>query len=299
MIILTEVAQKLENILNGNDNEVLLTNPTDYEFVVLTQGFHIDKVADTNSHKNFIPVFVSTMGGQFNPVEGLYQANYTIPVAIYFPVRFKDDFFILQDFLANAFVGRNLNYGTLSGKAISNISVSQFGEIQGLDFKEFSQWVESNYKRPIEVREMWMSMSFTLYLSNAGSGFVFGNDVVSTLSFTKDNETYTDSPAFNQANIQSQSQSVSQQRVGATESESIPFGTTYGSGFSVYVKDNDFYRELIASWFDGTIQTLRITFTITFLSKTFTRLCYVESMNLVMNKGELTTITFAFAKALS
>ena len=307
MILLNEVARKLQNILNGQDSEVgtngsvvQATNPTDYEFIVYTQGFHIDKVYDQNSGKNFIPVFLASMGGQYNPVPALKQATYTIPVAMYFPVRFKEDFFAINDFLASAFVGTNLTYGTNSGKAISNISVSQYGEIQEMDLDQFKEWVEEKYRRAINIHEPWMTLNFTLYLSTAGSTFVWGNGATISLSTKINTTTYTDTDvAFVQSSIQSQTQSVSQQKLGTYESAGFPFGTSYGSGFSVYVKDTSFYQQVVEKWFAGTIQNMTFDLSISFLGKTFTRTCYVESMNLVIQKGQLATITFAFAKVVS
>ena len=306
MILLNEVSQKLQNILNGTDTEVSptgtvvqTTNPTDYQFVVYTQGFHLDKVYDEQTGKNFIPVFVSSMGGQYNPVPSLKQATYTIPITLYFPVRFKNDFFAINDFLADAFVGTQLTYGTNSGKAISNISVSQYGEIQEMDLDQFREWVEEKYRRSINIHEPWMSLNFTLYLSSAGNDFVWGNNATISLSTTINTTVYTDSDvAFIQTSIQSQTQSVSQQAIGTSEAEGFPFGTSYGSGFSVYVKDTSFYQQVVEKWFDGTIQNISFTLTISFLGKTFTRNCYVESMNLVIQKGQLSTITFAFAKKI-
>lgn len=183
MIVLSEVAKKLQNILNGIDSETsTIERPVSYEFVVATQGFHLDKISDKETGNNFIPVFVSSMGGEYNAIKGLKQANYNIPITLYFPIRFKDNFFILNEFLVECFVGSYLNYGTLSGKCISNISVAQYGEIQDLDLKEFQTWATSLYQREIEVKEPFMSMNFTLYLSTVGDDFVFGNALNVSLS---------------------------------------------------------------------------------------------------------------------
>ena len=264
----------------------------------MTQGFHIDNVLLNEKKKNFIPVFVSSMGGNFNPVKNLNQATFNIPITIYYPVRFKDDFFALNEFLANCFVGNYLSWGTNSGKAVSNISVAQYGEIQNLDFKEFKSWVESNYKRPIDVMEMWMSMSFSLYLSTAGSDFVFGNDAVASLSIP-DTEYEDTDLIFAQGSIQSNSEPASQQILGENESEGLPTATSYASGFSVYIKDNAFYKYIIEQWFLGNIQTMTFDFTLTFMEKTFTRTMYCQSVNLIIQKGQLSTITFAFGKKAS
>lgn len=293
MIVLSEVASTLKTLLNG------ITGLSQYQFEVETEGYHIDHVYDATTLKNFIPVFISSMGGQYNPVPELKQATYTIPIAIYFPVRFKNDFFLLNDYLVDLFVGVKRNYGTLSGIAISNISVAQYGELQQLDLKEFKNWVNQTYKAPIDVMEMWMTMTFTLYLSTAANGFVWGNDASASLSFVLDGTTYNDNNlTFNQSSIQSQSQPTSQQVQETTEVEGVPFGTSYGSGFTVYIKNTTFYQKIVEKWFSGEIQKLRLNFSMTLIGKTYTRYCYVESMNLNVQKGQLTTITFAFAKAI-
>jgi len=185
MIVLTEIATKLQNILNGIDLETIaIQRPVDYEFLVATQGFHLDKISNKTTGNNFIPVFISSMGGEYNPIPNLKQANYNIPITIYFPVRFKDNFFRLNDFLIDCFVGTYLNYGTFSGKCISNISVAQYGEIVDLDLKEFQSWITNIYQIEKEIREPFMSMNFTLYLSTANSEFVFGNSVNVKLGMT-------------------------------------------------------------------------------------------------------------------
>ena len=238
MIILSEVASKLEKILNGVDSETnTLTNPTPYYFVVETEGFHIDHVERPTARKNFIPVFVSSLGGQFNPVKGLKQGSYTFQVTFYFPVRFKENFFALGDFLVDAFVGSILTYGEVSGKAVSNIGAPQFGEIQDVDFKEFDSWVNDTYKKPIEKMEPYLSMVVSLFLSNAAPGLIYGNDFKYDLSFTYGDNTYSLTDLdWDGASLQSNAQAQSEQEEEATvpEAESFPFGTAYAASFKIY-----------------------------------------------------------------
>lgn len=239
MIILTEVATKLENILNSLEG---FENPTPYYFQVETEGFHLDHIMKNEKDGNFIPVFISSMGGQFNPVRGLQQATYSIPIVFYYPVKFKDDFFLLAEFLASVFVGNKLYYGVRSGHAISNISVPQYGEIQNIDFKEFKQWADARYTKPIEVMEPYMSMQLTLYLSNAAPGLVYGNDIKTDLTFTLGDNTYTiEDVDVDGASLQSNAQANSEQEEEPEdddsfipESSSLPFGTAYGASFKVY-----------------------------------------------------------------
>ena len=233
MIILTEVANKLEKILNGTDTEVgpsgtkvVANNPTGFNFVVKTEGFHIDSIAREDRKGNFIPVFVSSMGGQFNPVQGIKQGSYSIPIVFYFPVRFKDSFFALGEFLVDAFVGTNLT---------SNISVPQYGEIQNLDFKEFRSWVDANYEKTIEKMEPYMTMNLTLFLSNATSGLIYGNDIKADFSFTYNDNTYTlENIDWDGASLQSNTQPNPEQEEGTNEASAVPFGTSYGASIKVY-----------------------------------------------------------------
>lgn len=319
MIILSEVAQKLENILNGVDSEVgtsgsvvIATNPTIYYFQVETEGFHIDHIVAPSKDKNFIPVFVSSMGGQFNPVKGLKQGTYSLPIDIYFPVRFKNDFFALGDFLVDAFVGTKLNYGEISGKAISNISAPQFGEIQMLQFQEFQDWINAKFTKPSLIKEPYLSMHIVLYLTNAAPGFVYGNDVSCELKFTYGEDSYTLKDVnFDGASIQSNSQPQSEQEEGTNESVSLPFSTAYGTSFKVYPNVEKeayestleepiyFYKELLKVWFAGNIQTadFELKYTIAGDSDlTFTRKCFVSSIVAPINKGELFSLTMSFAK---
>lgn len=190
------IAEKIANILNGVDSEIIslgYQNPTDFDFNVQTQGFHLDHVANAKKGTNFIPVFISSMGGNRNPVPNLKQGNYTLPIVFYFPVRFKDCLFLLDNFLCDCFCGHRLNYGTDDSPChcVSNISVAQFGEIQEIDvLKEFSQWVENTYQKQIEITEPYISMQYTLYLSNADESIIYGNEVHAYL--TLDRSTCTD-----------------------------------------------------------------------------------------------------------
>lgn len=251
MIIISEVAQKLEKILNGLDLQTSdKQNPTPFFFHVETEGFHIDHLEEPNGARNFIPVFISSMGGQYNPVKGLKQGSYVIPIVFYYPVRFKNDFFALGEMLVDVFVGEILEYGPISGKAISNISVPTYGEIQNLDFAKFQNWLsDHNFPKRIEEMEPYMSMQITLYLSNSAPGFIYGNDVKVSLSFTHDSKTYSiDDVKWDGASIQSNSQTQSEQDEDASvpESDSLPFGTGYGSSFKVYPNLEDRSKESVA-----------------------------------------------------
>ena len=177
MIYLNEVANKISDLLNSEDN------PADFVYDVQCVGFHLDRIYKKREGKNSLMVFVSSMGGSFNPVYGLGEATASIPVTIYFPVRFKESIFALDAYLHSVFVGASLDIGGNTGKVVSNLSVAQYGEIQDLDLREFKDWAESTYKRTLEVMEPYMSLQLTLYLSTLNDGYLYGNEARAALSF--------------------------------------------------------------------------------------------------------------------
>ena len=291
MVLLTEIASKLQTLLNSAPGF------SQYQFEVETEGFHIDHVYDTNTLKNFIPIFISSLGGEHNPVPNLKESTYSIPVTFYFPVRFKGDFFLLNDFLETTFIGKQINYGTYTGTCLSNISVTTYGELQQLDLKEFKQWVNETYKAPIEIMEIWMTMTFTLYLSTVGSDFKYGNDGAVSLAYGS----YTDSDVvFDDFNIQSMSEPAEQQLLDATipESSGLVANTSYSTGFKVYYKSNAMYKAILKDWFDGKHQNMQFTLTFTFDGQTFTRTCFLMSVNGIFKKGAVVTLTLSFGKKI-
>lgn len=258
MINLLEVQAKLQEILDSNSNPI-----SQYQFVVETQGFHLDKISDRETGKNFIPVFISTMGGQHNPVPLLHQTEYTIPITFYYPVRFKDDFFLLYDYLVDVFVGQFLTF--TSGSARCNIALPQFGEIQDLDFKEFQTWVGSIYRKEIEVMEPYLSMTVTLFMSSSGSNFIYGDNV----KITNIQITYGSTQILNdsepiiieRADIAS-SETAPQQSFSDTHIKGYPANLGYTKEIPLIIKNTPQYRELIRI-LDGVKDTQKITVDIT------------------------------------
>ena len=178
MIYLDEVCERLQEILNSEDN------PIDFSYAVEAVGFHADSIYQKDTGKNLIRVYVSTFGGEFNPVPDLGQANYSIPIAFYFPVRFKKSFFALDAYLHSYFVGKMRDFGAKTGRCACNLSIASYGEIQDMDYQAFKKWADTVYRKPIEIMEPYMSMTLTLYLGAIADEFVFANDLTATLGFT-------------------------------------------------------------------------------------------------------------------
>lgn len=182
MILLEDVCSKLENILNGIDEESPMVSPVNenYYFKVYTEGLRLKENSNRKVGKNFIPVIVGVLNGEYNPVPYMEETDYNIQVQLLYPVRFKKDFYELNTFLANTFVGKIKNYGTQ--KALSNISVAQYGELQEVNLRGFQKWIENTYQETIDVQETYMTMLFTIYLTTAKNlndenGVMLGNSV--------------------------------------------------------------------------------------------------------------------------
>lgn len=246
MIPLTTIAEKLQTILNG------LQAFSQYQFEVQTHGFHLDKISDTQTGKNFIPVFVSTMGGQYNPVPFLKQADYSIPITFYYPVRFKDDFFLLNESLVDVFVGQFITFGTY--KARCNISIAQFGEITDLDLKEFKEWVGSIYRKEIEVREPYISMTINLYITTYAPELIWGDDLkLKKVKITYQNEDMVEpstllddtSPiCIERADIAS-CETAPQQVFGETFIKGYPANLGYTKELPLVIKNTSGYHDLL------------------------------------------------------
>lgn len=188
MILLEEVVDKLNKILNKQDDEVdpdLI--PFDYYFQVVSEGYFQDKIYIKEKMANFIPTYASFIGGQFDPVPNLQRGTFNVRVDFWLPVRFKKDFYVLNKTLNDIFVAKFLNFGPTSGTCLCNVSPINVGEIQDMDLKQFEKWVNDVYSMPIEIMEKWMNISFTLFLTSSTDAFIYGNNVQYELEF-KSNE---------------------------------------------------------------------------------------------------------------
>ena len=242
MIVLPEVAAKLQEILNQSPFNA------EFEFKVETPGFHLDSIADQKNKRNFIPVFISSMGGTINPVPILKQTEGTIPVAFYFPVRFKNVMFLLNDYLHEQFVGKTLDWGEISGSILSNISLPRYGEIQNLDLQQFRKWVDANFQRPIEIMEPYISMEISIYLSAVGDEFIWGNNVkISRLEvYYKGESIFVDEEpvCIDRADLAS-SEPAAQQCFGETHSTGFGANAAYTKQLPLIIKNNNSYYNLL------------------------------------------------------
>lgn len=254
MITLEDICKKLDRVLNGTDPEISAISPTtnNYFFKVYSEGLYLSNVDDKIRKKNFIPVIVGALGGEHNPVPNLAESSYNVQITLYFPVRFKTDMYALENYLETVFVGKTLTYNFQ--KALSNISIAQFGEIQGLDFKAIERDFD---EKPLTVMEAYWCMQFTLFLKEAynlglSGGVMLGNDVqIEKIKITYDGITEGEivledtSPINIERAVIANSEPAVQQCFGDTHSKGFPANAGYTKQLPLIVKNTSQYSYLI------------------------------------------------------
>ena len=316
MINLEEIARKLDKILNGIDTEIPagLSSPVtdEYFFMVYSEGLYLSTLADMRNgeRKNFIPVIVGAYGGENNPVENLGEQDRNVLVQVLFPVRFKENMYELENYLFQCFVGRLLTVG--SQKCVCNTSPAQFGELQDFSFNEFNQWVATNYKRPLDKTETYMSMTLNLYLSTANGvgsagGFVYGNSYTTKLKLYTSDDFLTsyeeNNPIFIQTNPTASLSPASQQILGDVYSRGMPMSAAYSRQLTLYVKASSFYAALIEAYLNRSYQDFILEikddygFTVSGFTtaETTGKLYFISDLVINNNKGELMTIVLGLA----
>ena len=309
MINFNELSTKLQNILNGIDSETLsITNPLSaYQFKTNIFGSHLDSIADKNTKKNVFPIFISNEEGNIDPVKALKAVESNFTIYFYYPAKYKDDFNLLPEYLLNIFVGKILNYGLLSGYAISNISVPEFSQLERQQMKQFRDDISSIYNLPVDETQIWLSMSVVLTLNqyaNLGkaNGFIVGNQITDTLSFTDGGTTYSENLVYLNDETSHKSDCINQQDITETETSSLSKNSSKTTQLEVYMRDNTFWNKFIELFENGEMQNREFTFTRTYNLTTnhvYTHTFIVDTINSLYVIGELSYATLIFVKKAS
>lgn len=309
MIEIQELQEKLNKMLNGKDNpnNVRISDYIDnYEFIVLSYAQYLDNIYNKRTGKNSIPVYISEPSGTVEPIPDLGEINMQYGITLYFPIRLKDKFFKLMDYFINAFCGRMLNFGENSGNALCNITVPTFNEIGEQEFVSFGEYMNNHYKIAIPRTDMWGAYTFTIYfhqLKGLGSenGFLLGNQISYTLSFTHNNTKYTDKVVLTSSARNYISDPLSQQIIGESETLSLNKNSSYADSIQVYAKNNAFWNTFRDLFEMGKLQgiTFILAKTYGYDNKTYTKELILTSCPQSIEYGEAITYTFAFAKKAS
>ena len=278
MITINQIATELENILNRTSGNVPegVKPPFDGLFAVRTEGYVLDHVHDFETGKNFFPVFLGSMTGDFNPIPDLEQIDMEVPVSIYFPVRFKDKMLEMQEFLNKVFVGRAIGFnqkpnGRYGQYAVANISMSELGEITNLDVDQFgnsilkglNQFISEQYKMPVSSSEPWICLTFSLYLSTMKGALsedtdapLYGNAYYVFLQYGDWKEIVTTDNVAVAYSATTETQQGFALGTGESEGRSSSFGVTNAISytFEAVVRRNAFWNEILTELFKGELR---------------------------------------------
>ena len=306
MIDIQDLQAKLSKMLNrlDNPNNVKISDYiSDYEFIVLSYAQYLDSIYNTKTNKNMIPVYISEPSGTVEPVPTLGEINMEYNITLYFPITLKDTFFKLMNYFIDVFAGRFIDFSNNSGVALCNISIPSFSEIGEQEFVQFQDYLTNHYKLPTTRTEMWGAYNFTLYLhqlKNLGKedGFILGNDISYKLSFTYENEEFTEDVVLTSSARNYVSDPLSQQLMGDLETLAINKNSSYSDSIQVYAKNNAFWNKFRDLFEEGKLQNITFTLIKTYAydEKSFSKDLILTSCPQSIEYGSAMTYTFAFAK---
>ena len=292
MIIINEVAIKLQNILNGKDSEVAISSlPSDFSFQIAIDGFHLDHIKGDN-HKNFIPCFLSQLGGEFDPVPDIQKQALNYNLTLYYPVRFKNTFYEIANYLATALVGKVMTWGDVSGRCLSTIDPATFGEIAPQDLAQYSSWVNATYGKAQSVSENYMTMSINVYLTTT-KGVLWGNDAQIKLYYEYEDINKSFYCKWVSNAFQQENSPVAQQLVNESKHTYNRINNTTNS-YSVQFYLNDDNKQLLELWFNDDLDGVNFTLDFKIGDYNFARDVVLLSFAPSFQMGEPVTITLTF-----
>ncbi len=266
MIDTKELAIKLANILNGLDSETnSIENPmSEYIFDVKTYGEHLDSFYQKDKKANVIPVFISEVNGDIQPIANVENISYGFGIIIYFPIYLKNKILDLKTFFQKCFVGQILNYGSSSGTAVSSISIPKITEFQRTQMKGLQDFIKDEYALPIDETQLWANLDFTLYLSsykainndNTKTDLYLGNDISVNLTYGN----LTEKGFFAGIGSSMNGDTQMQQLLTADFSRGLIKNTIYGDTFQLFVRKNAFWQYVLQQYYlhNFTAQNLQV-----------------------------------------
>lgn len=333
MITIKDVACELQDILNGVSPNIPegVVRGVGGTYEVQCAGYHLDHTIKKDKSGNFFPVFIDSGTGVMNPIQGVGQVDYSFPVSIYLPIRFRDYLLNLQDYLSKCVVGNMIKLKVHDDRgeevyeqgAITSMSAFEIGDITDMDLgqvgnplKQFYDFVEANYRMPMDVMEPWISLSFTLYMSTMdkacmNDGFVYGNAVYAQL-------TYIDNPGDDQRLLtekvkcdgitmdftaSAQPQQGFDVSTGTAESEAsnFPFTCARGFSFTALVRKNDFWAHFFDLYSRGKLNEESVEVEIYGDDEAFPYMsidlpCVITNAHITAPLGAPMTVQLTFAK---
>lgn len=301
MIELKELQQKLSNILNGLDSSTSIYDNScdDFYFAVKTYGTRLETIANQELKRNVIPVYINGVSGNIEPIENLNEVDSSFDVYIYFPIKYKEQFFKLSNFLLSALNAKTYNYGTISGNALTTLSVPELDEIQDLQLNELSSFLEQDYNLSISKTEQWGILSFSLYfyqVANLGEedGYILGNQVKYYITY----KGLTEEITATQRIINYEADTYSEQVFSDSETASIAKNGITTWTINPYIRNNTFWKTFLYDFENGDLYNETIILKTVYPFATYQRELLISNCVSVDELGELKSVTLTLTKKI-
>ena len=231
MIYINELSNYIETTLNSLEKGV---------FRVKTYAEFLDSRVDDETNENFIPVYIDSPFGNFEPIPNLLYLSQQYSITLYFPIELKDTMYDIVNDIVPQFVGKSIYIGENTGNAIANIDTPTFQSIGVNNVEELQEWCNDIYKRKIRKSSMYVAMSFIIHLTQATNG-IFSNSITYTLTING----ITESILRNESSLVQNNNLYSQQLENGLATTSNVDTTSNGVSFTAFVENNEFWQNFI------------------------------------------------------
>lgn len=301
MIKLEELQKKISNILNNIDTETMsYDNPCDdFYFAVKTYGTRLETIGNETLKRNIIPVYINLSNSNVEPIEDLGEIDTTFDFYIYFPLKYKEQFFQLGSFLLNCFNAKTLNYGNESGKALTTLSLPELNEIEDLQLNELGSFLEQDFNLPIRKTEQYGVLTFNIYfyqVANLGNdnGFILGNEVKYYFTY----KGLTEEIIATQRIINYEGDTYTEQNFAESETGAIVKNGITTWTINPYVRNNDFWKTFLYDFENGDLYNQTCILKTEYPYGTYQRELLILSCVSADSIGEIKVCTITLGKKI-
>lgn len=191
MINIADVKDTIVSLLNGTSTQTTELRPSDKKFVGAFWGSFLDSTINGNNNYDFL-VFIDTPSGRFEAIPKLLFNDGTFQINFYYKLTNASTTLLYDyvNYLAKCLVGKYILFG--SNGAICNMTLPTFGAVQPQSTEQFASHLNDMYKTKIDKTEIWGICSFTLFLTNVASGYMWGNQIKYLATFAYGGSSFSD-----------------------------------------------------------------------------------------------------------
>ena len=241
MIDINEVAHFVEQKANE------LSSQKQYNILFRAKSyasFLDSRIDDELLNKEFTPIYIDNASGNYEAIPNLRKSSQSCDISIIFEASKKYQYIKFLSEFSSLFSGETLSVGSIT--AICNSSLPIFSQVEPMNFTQFNDFMQANFKSAMKVTSHYIIARITLYLTSVeNNAYLFSNKVKFKLSFDYENEHYEDDITYYQASNGMSNNPISQQLIGDDYASSINNITNYAKSIACYIKDNAFWLKFI------------------------------------------------------